>query len=279
MKRERDHLIKEIENKSTLINSIHLKIRKYIGKNSPNIENDLNEFEKQWNTIHLKCQSLEQKLIERDTGTLQLTQKLEEQVLNLKHDLDQRHKVFLTQRDQLLQRHQNDIQNLTHQLQKMEIRANEAEHRLTNESQSKTQLNDQSEKFHLILKHLISLWIPLRRRYFQLIDGNRFIKQEFNRFYQIKQILNSNIPNKKRFRIYVITILAFKRFSNFKNNSSFVNIRSSNIIYDKNILSTFNQNFIQSINYEDIFQSLIIQLNRLYSPINKGFDLLFLLFI
>ena len=223
----------------------------------------------------MKSNSLEQKLIERDNGTLQLTQKLEEQVLNLKHDLDQRHKVFLTQRDQLLQRHQNDIQNLTLQLQKMEVRANEAEHRLTHENQSKTQLNDQSEKFNLILKHLISLWIPLRRRYFQLIDSNRFLKQELNRFYQIKQIVNSNILVKNRFRTYVITIIAFKRFLTFKNNSSFINVRSSNIIYDQNILDSFNQNFIQTINYEDIFQSLIIQLNRLYSPINKGYTFSF----
>jgi len=152
----------------------------------------------------------------------------------------------------------------------MEIRANEAEHRLTNENQSRNELINQSDKFHLILKHLISIWIPLRRRYFQLIDSNRFIKQELNRFYQIKQILNSNIFIKNRFRIYVISIIAFKRFLSFKINSSFTNIRSSNIIYDQNILETFNKNFIQNINYQDIFQSLIIQLNRLDLPFQKG---------
>jgi len=152
----------------------------------------------------------------------------------------------------------------------MEIRANEAEHRLTNENKSNNELIDELDKFDLILKHLISIWIPLRRRYFQLIDSNRFIKQELNRFYQIKQILNSNIFIKNRFRIYVISIIAFKRFLSFKINSSFKNIRSSNIIYDQNILETFNKNFIQNINYEDIFQSLIIQLNRLDLPFQKG---------
>src|ERR1700749_1601216 len=100
----------------------------------------------------------------------------------------------------------------------MEIRANEAEHRLTNENQSKTDLINQSEKFHLILKHLISIYIPLRRRYQLLIDSNKFIKQEFNRFYQIKQMFNSNLEIKNRFRVYVISIIAFKRFSKFKNN-------------------------------------------------------------
>jgi hypothetical protein len=152
----------------------------------------------------------------------------------------------------------------------MEIRANEAEHRLTNENKSNNELLEELDKFDLILKHLISILIPLRRRYFQLIDSNRFIKQELNRFYQIKQILNSNIFIKNRFRIYVISIIAFKRFLSFKINSSFKNIRSSNIIYDQNILEIFNKNFIQNINYEDIFQSLIIQLNRLDLPFQKG---------
>lgn len=110
-------MLKEIENKNSTINSIHSKLRPFLGKITSNIEQDLNEFENQWKTLHLKCNSLEQKLIERDNGTLQLTQKLEEQVLSFKHDLDQKHKLFLTQREQLLQRHQNDIQNLTLQLQ------------------------------------------------------------------------------------------------------------------------------------------------------------------
>jgi chromosome segregation ATPase len=270
LKREREQLLKEIENKNSLINSIHLKIKNFLGKNSSNIENDFNELDNQWKTMHFKCKSLEEKLIERDNGTLQLTQKLEEQVLHFKHDLEQKHKVFLTQREQLLQRHQNDIQNLTIQLQNMEIRANEAEHRLNNENQSKNQLMEQTDKFNLILKHLISIYIPLRRRYFQLIDSNKLIKQEFYRFNQIKQMIHSNTSIKNRFRIAGITIIALKRFSLFKNNSSLTNIPSSNTIYDQKILSSFNMNFIQTINYNDIFQSLIIQLNRLYSPIIKG---------
>ena len=117
LKHDREHLIKEIEKKSSIINSIHFKLKNLLGKNSSNIENDFNQLEKEFQTILVKSNTLEQKLVERDNGTLQLTQKLEEQVLNLKHDLDQRHQVFLTQKDQLLQRHQNDITNLTLQLQ------------------------------------------------------------------------------------------------------------------------------------------------------------------
>ena len=270
LKRDREQLLKEIESKTSLINSIHLKLKNLSGKSSSNIENDFNEFENQWKTMHFKCKSLEEKLIERDNGTLQITQKLEEQVLHFKHDLEQKHKLFLTQREQLLQRHQNDIQTLTVQLQNMEIRANEAEHRLNNENQSKNQLMDQTEKFNMILKHLISIYIPLRRRYFQLIDSNKFYKQEIFRFYQIKQIIHPNSSIKNRFRVAAIGIIAFKRFSSLKNNSSLINIPSSNIIYDQKILSSFNTNFIQSVNYNDIFQSLIIQLNRLFSPIIKG---------
>jgi hypothetical protein len=83
-------------------------------------------------------------------------------------------------------------------------------------------------------------------------------------------MIHSNSLIKNRFRIAVISIIALKRFSSFKNNSSLTNIPSSNIIYDQKILSSFNTNFIQSINYNDIFQSLIIQLNRLHPPITKG---------
>ncbi|CAF0894128.1 unnamed protein product [Adineta steineri] len=270
LKRDREHLIKEIEIKSSLINSIQLKFKNLLGKTSINIENDFNDLEKEFKKVLLKSNALEQKLIEKDHDTLLLTQKLEQQVLNLKHDLDQRHQIFLTQKDQLLQRHQNDIQNLTTQLQKMEIRTNEAEHLLNNKDKSTNELIEQSDKFFVILKHLISIWIPLRRRYFQLIDSNRFLKQELLRFNQIKQIVNLNSSIKNRFRIYVITIIALKRFLSFKTNSSIVTIRSSNIVYDQNILSTFNRNFIQNINYDEIFQSLIIQLNRLHSPIQKG---------
>ncbi|CAF4407658.1 unnamed protein product, partial [Rotaria magnacalcarata] len=91
------HLMKENEKKKILLNLIDFKLKNLIGKNSNNIEHNLNELEKQWKNIHLKINLLEEKLIERDNGTLQLTQKLEEQVLNLKHDLDQRHQTFLTQ--------------------------------------------------------------------------------------------------------------------------------------------------------------------------------------
>jgi len=77
LKRDREHLIKEIEKKSLIINSIHLKLKTLLGKSSSNIENDFNEFEKEFQTILLKCNSLEEKLIERDNGTLHLTKQLE----------------------------------------------------------------------------------------------------------------------------------------------------------------------------------------------------------
>ncbi len=121
LKHEREQFGKEIEKKTSIINSIHLKLKNILGQNSSNIDNDLNLLENQWKTIHLKCHSLEEKLIERDNGTLQLTQKLEQQVLAFKQDLDQKHQLFLTQREQSLQRHQSDIQNLTLQLQVINI--------------------------------------------------------------------------------------------------------------------------------------------------------------
>lgn len=117
LKNENNLFIKENEKKTLLINLIDVKLSNLIGKNSTNIENNLNELEKQWRNLHLKLNSLEDKLIERDNGTLHLTQKLEEQVLNLKHDLDQRHQIFLTQKNQLLLNNQNQIQNLNNQLQ------------------------------------------------------------------------------------------------------------------------------------------------------------------
>ncbi|CAF2242599.1 unnamed protein product [Rotaria magnacalcarata] len=100
-----------MKKKKILLNLIDFKLKNLIGKNSNNIENNLNELEKQCKNIHLKISLLEEKLIERDNGTLQLTQKLEGQVLNLKHDLDQRHQTFLTQKNQLLQTNLNQIQN------------------------------------------------------------------------------------------------------------------------------------------------------------------------
>ncbi|CAF5038267.1 unnamed protein product, partial [Rotaria sp. Silwood1] len=276
-KLECQNLIKENEKKCLLLNVIDVKIKNLIGNNSSkNIEFNLNELEKQWKNCQLKINSLEEKLIERDNGTLQLTQKLEEQVYNLKHDLDQRHQIFLTQKNQLLQSNQNHIQNLTLQLQKMEIRANENEQLLKLSNEKSEKLNNEKDKIELILKHVISLWIPIRLRYNQLIDSNRFIKQELNKYNKIKQILNLNkLIKKKTFRIYIITIIAFKRFIIIKNKSSFKYIYSSNIIYDQYVLSTFNSNFIQLIHIDDIFQSLIIQLNRFYAPFTKGFTFFF----
>ncbi|CAF2102779.1 unnamed protein product [Rotaria magnacalcarata] len=270
---ECEHLMKENEKKNILLNLIDFKLKNLIGKNSNNIEHNLNELEKQWKNIHLKINLLEEKLIERDNGTLQLTQKLEEQVLNLKHDLDQRHQTFLTQKNQLLQTNQNQIQNLNIQLQEMETRANEYEQLLKISNNENKKNIDEINKFNLILKHLISLLIPIRRRYFQLIDTSRFLKEEYNKYNKIKSIiyLDQLLKQKKKsLRIYIILIIASKRFISFKNKSSVKCIHSTNFIYDQSIIYAFNLNFIQSINTEQIFQSLINQLNRFYSPITKG---------
>ncbi|CAF3417948.1 unnamed protein product [Rotaria socialis] len=270
---ECEHLMKENEKKKMLLNLIDFKLKNLIGKNSNNIEHNLHELEKQWKNIHLKINLLDEKLIERDNGTLQLTQKLEEQVLNLKHDLDQRHQTFLTQKNQLLQTNQNQIQNLNIQLQKMETRANEYEQLLKVSNNENKKNIDEINKFNLILKHLISLLIPIRRRYFQLIDTNRFLKDEYSKYNKIKSIIYLDQlmkQKKKSLRIYIISIIASKRFISFKNKSSIKCIHSTNFIYDQSIIYSFNLNFIQSINTEQIFQSLINQLNRFYSPITRG---------
>ncbi|CAF3572243.1 unnamed protein product [Rotaria sp. Silwood1] len=102
-KLECQNLIKENEKKCLLLNIIDVKIKNLIGNNSSkNIEFNLNELEKQWKNCQLKINSLEEKLIERDNGTLQLTQKLEEQVYNLKHDLDQRHQIFFNTKKSII---------------------------------------------------------------------------------------------------------------------------------------------------------------------------------
>lgn len=92
-------------------------MKNLFGKNSNNIEVNLNELEKQFKSNYIKIKTLEDKLIERDNGTLKLTQKLEEQVINLKKDLDDKHQFYLTQKNHLLQTNQIQIQNLNIQLQ------------------------------------------------------------------------------------------------------------------------------------------------------------------
>ncbi|CAF0949584.1 unnamed protein product, partial [Adineta ricciae] len=273
LKRDREQLLKDLEKKTATINSIELKLRNFVGKKSSNIENNFNELEKEFEKILLKSTSLEEKLIEKDQGILQLTQKLQEQILLMKNDFDEKHQMFLTQKEQLLLRHQNDIQTLNNQLQKMEIHAKESEQRFSSEKKSKNDLSEQMEKYDLILKHLISLWLPLQRRYLQLIDSNRFLKQEYVRYNQIKQILNPNRLFPNRFRLYAISIIAAKRFSSLKKNSLSVKLlsASSNVFYDENILSNYNKkNFISNLNFDQLFPSLIHQLNRFYSPIQKG---------
>lgn len=163
----------------------------------------------------------------------------------------------------------------------MENRLNENENilKLTNETNKK--LIDEKEKLISVINHLISIIIPYRRRYNQLIDSYRFLKQDLNNFYQIQQIIYSNNLNKfkKTFRIYVITIIAFKRFSVFKKSSSMKIIQTSHFMYEKTILNSFNINFIQNINIDDIFHSLGLQFNKIYPPILKGFiSFVFILF-
>ena len=118
-KREKENLLKEIDNRSSLLNRLQLRLKNILGhtSSSSSLENEVNLLEKQWNSLQGKCHSLEEKLIERDTGTLHLTQQLEEQVLRLKQDFEHKHHTSLKDKDQLLQRHLADIQNLSLQLQ------------------------------------------------------------------------------------------------------------------------------------------------------------------
>jgi len=275
-KKEREQFIQDIQKKDSIIQIIQKKLQTFIGKTSTNIENDFEQLENLWKSIHIKAHSLEQKLIERDNGTLLLTQKLEEQVLAFKNDLELKHKAFIQQKELLLQRHQNDILQLTNQLQTMEKRAKEAEFKLNNQNQ----LDVQYDKFNLICKHLISIYLPLKRKYFQLIDSKKLMKNEFDRFDQIKHLIQSNSKTKvNRFRVYVISIVAFKRFHLLKNSScSIQKIPSTNTFYDQSILDNFNQNLLQSIHFQDIFQSLIILFNKLSPMTPKGYFLFFVFF-
>lgn len=268
LKNEREQFTKEIEKKSLLINSIQMKLENLFGKKLSNFEHYLDELDQQWKSIHLKNKSLEEKLIERDFGTLQLTQKLEEQVLNLKNDFHDKHQQFLKQKDAILQKHLGDIQNLNLQIQSMEKRAIQAEQRF------QEHLKNENHSMNFI-QHFVSLFLPLRRRYFQLIDSYKYLKQELVPYQQIKQILPINSrQDKNRFRIFVISIMAMKRFVALKNQSHIQLVPSSTFIYDKKILSLVNQDFLQSIHGNDPFQSFIFQFNRLSPPILKGFEFL-----
>lgn len=268
LKNEREHFLKELEKKNSMINSIFLKFETIFGKKSSNINDYLDEFDQQWKTIHLKCNSLEEKLIERDFGTLQLTQKLEEQVLNLKNDFQDKHQQFLKQKDSLLQKHLADIQNLNSQLQLMEKRAIQAEQKVNEHFHHQNKFHDQA---FISIKYLISLFIPLRRKYFQLLDSYKYLKHESIPFQQIKSIIQPNShSHRNRFRVFVITIIAMKRFHSLKGSSHILNVPSTTFIYDQNILSNINSDFIQSIHSNDVFQSLIFQFNRLFPPILKG---------
>ena len=268
LKNEREHFLKELEKKNSTINSIFLKFETIFGKKSSNINDYLDEFDQQWKTIHLKCNSLEEKLIERDFGTLQLTQKLEEQVLNLKNDFQDKHQQFLKQKDSLLQKHQSDIQNVNYQFQLMEKRAIQAEQKINEQYHHQNKSNDQS---FLSMKYLISLFIPLRRKYFQLLDSYKYLKHESIPFQQIKTLIQPH-SQRNRFRIFVITVIAMKRFCLLKGNSHLEYVPSTTFIYDQKILSTINSDFIQSIHSNDLFQSLVFQFNRYFPPILKGYS-------
>ena len=91
---------------------IHGEMKILIGNHysTNNMEKDFKQLQKLWTNLHLKLNSLEEKLIERDKGTLQLTQKLEEEVLKLKEK-------FINEKDEVLQSNQIHIERLTDELQ------------------------------------------------------------------------------------------------------------------------------------------------------------------
>ena len=146
----------------------------------------------------------------------------------------------------------------------MESRAHQAEQRWKEQNHSSEQFEEKSSRIFSIVRHLVSLFIPLRRRYLQLIDANRYLRQHSSRFDQIQRSFPFRPSAKNRFRIAVISILAFGRFRSFP---SFV---------DERIVQTLNE---QTFLNEDptTINSL---LNRLVPPIVKGsnkqfFSLLF----
>lgn len=269
LKNEREHFIKELEKKTSIINSVFCKFETIFGKKSSNINDYLDEFDQQWKTIHLKCNSLEEKLIERDFGTLQLTQKLEEQVLNLKNDFQDKHQLFLKQKDSLLIKHQSDIQQINSQLQIMEKRAIQAEFKLNEHFHQQNQSNDQS---FLSLKYLIALFIPLRRRFYQLLDSYKYLKHQSIALEQIKSLLQpQGYQRTNRFRVAVIGVMAMKRFGALKTFSHIENVPSTTFIYDQKVLLMIKSDFNQSIHSNDVLQSLIFQFNRFFPPIVKGY--------
>ena len=82
-----------------------------------NFKENFLRIESMKNSFEQKQKLLEEKLIERDRGTLVLTQKLEEQVLHLKEDFHQKHLQTIQQKDVLIQKSLQQIQDLHVQIQ------------------------------------------------------------------------------------------------------------------------------------------------------------------
>lgn len=121
-------LTKDFQIQNQIIENNQMKLKKLLTIISTNFslnfslktsneEKDWILLEKQIHFLLSKSQNLEEKLIERDRGTLQLTQKLEEQVLHLKEDFDQKHHLSILHKDQQIDKYLQQIQNLNQQIQ------------------------------------------------------------------------------------------------------------------------------------------------------------------
>ena len=113
--------------------------------------------------------------------------------------------------------------------------------------------------------------IPMKQRFIHLIEINRFLNQQTNRYQQIQNILSNKIKikGKFRFRCLIISIISLKRISFFsKQSQTKLKFLSNHFIYDQNLFDHFhNETIIQTISIENPFSSLIHFLHCLHSQI------------
>ena len=153
----------------------------------------------------------------------------------------------------------------------MEVRARQAEERWKDQSVEEEKWSEKCGRMFLLVKHLICLFIPLRRRSLQLIDTQRFLRRQASRFEQIRECFpssssSSSSPSpKSRFRISVIAILAQRRFLSFsRHENQFHSLEENNLPFDETILLNFTEHSFSP-------SSLLALLNRLTPTLLPGF--------
>ena len=146
--------------------------------------------------------------------------------------------------------------------QHFEVRLDTAEKELDKEKIQTRTLREEKQKIKCVVQHLLALWIALGYRSVQLKQSNRFLREEFHRFDQIKQLFARRVSAKTRFRVAVLSLLAMNRLRFFARHSSCVRLPSSNVSYEKNLLNVDDQ-FLSSLSSSDVFASLLAQFHRL----------------